>query len=152
MAEEGRRTESPSPLPSSFHRRAAAREGVPPFQTLLLVTFSHKARATLFFVALVYIRQTWGGFGSEMENEKVAKKKTADILLELFEWCVGHTEVYPCAGCSRQLMIRMRTRKKRTVSQWKQERSNMAKMDETHETHYINCTGQPRYLGLLLRA
>ena len=47
-----------------------------------------------------------------MENEKVAKKKTADILLELFEWCVGHTEVYPCAGCSRQLMIRMRKRKK----------------------------------------
>ena len=150
MAEEGRRTESPSPLPSSFHRRAAAREGVPPFQTLLLVTFSHKARATLFFVALVYIRQTWGGFGSEMENEKVAKKKTADILLELFEWCVGHTEVYP--DCSQQLLIRMRKRKKRTVSQWKQERSNMANIDETHETHYINCTGQPRYLCLLQRA
>ena len=29
-----------------------------------------------------------------MENEKVAKKKTADILLKLFEWCFGHTEVH----------------------------------------------------------
>ena len=63
-----------------------------------------------------------------MENAKVAKKKTADILLELFEWCVGHTEVYPCAGCSQQLLIRMRQRKKRTV---KKARSNMANMDET---------------------
>ena len=89
----------------------------PPFQ--LLVTFSHKARATLFFLALVYQRQTWGGFGSEIENARVAKKKTADILLELFERCVGHTEVYPCAGCPQQLLIRMRKRKKRTVSQWK---------------------------------
>ena len=80
-----------------------------------------------------------------MENEKVAKKKTADILLELFEWCVGHTEVYPCAGCSQQLLIRMRKGKKREDSE---------KSEVKHGKHgrNINCTGQPRHLCLLLHA
>ena len=105
-----------------FHSQKSNSQGSrPPFSNPASGHFFPQGEGHPFLRGIgIHVRQTWGGFGSEMENEKVAKKKTADILLKLFEW--------------------------------KQERSNMANMDETHETHYINCTGQPRYLCLLLRA